>query len=640
MAFTVEVGGGKTAVVQQPSRSDFASNLGGAVSFSLASVIYKVMEMSGGALGAFMAGVGVQFMDRIEPSLVKYTAPLIDMLLKHPELDADIRTFLTQLRNPADAGAAALLAGMGSQVSGGVVGSALNVVLAPLTYALQKAMRTTIPDVTALIAMSRRGALSAATARTYLQTLGYHETFIDGFLELTLKRADIGEWLTGYLRGVVPVEALRAEATAQGVPIETLNLLLAVQQPQLDFGAAMQGLLRGEYDEPELRRLMKQQGWSDENLTTLIHVAHPMPGVGELVRMGVREAYRDDVAAKWNYDADYPPGFEADMSKLGYLPQWSRRFWRAHWELPSVTLGMEMTHRGILSVAEFEELLRIADYPAGWRERMQKVIYSPYTRVDARRMYGLGILDRAGVKRSYLDLGYDDEHAENMTLFTIKYESDDPADKRVKYKELTLGLIQSAYLKNLISIEELRERVLALNYPEDETDLIVEVTESKRAIEKVPDFSAEYRRDVKAIIERAFYKGSLDEGQAASYLAEAGLGDEEINYSLAVNDLARLGAQREAQIKVIGDAYQSGAIDESHTVSLLGQLDLQATEQDRLLSEWQTIVSIGSRRLTEAQYRKALGGKIISLEDYQEAMRGLGYSDKDIVILVAMLSQE
>jgi len=640
MPFTVEVGGGKTAVVQQPSRSDFASNLGGAVSFSLANTIYRIMETSGGALGAFMAGVGVQFLDRIEPSLVKYATPLIDIILQTTELDPSLREFLDHLKSPSDAGAAALLAGLSSQAAGVMAGSILNVMLAPVTYRMQSIIRPTSPDITGVIAMLRRGQLTDAQAQRIMERLGYDDIFISAFKELTLQRAGILDWYMGYLRGFVSEAAFKAESKAQGVPAATLDLLTALQEPILDFGDMRLAMYRGKLSEADLRANMRRMGWDDGNVSIMLEAAQPMPGVGDLTRFGVREAYRDDVASKWGYDQDYPAGFESDMAKLGLDPKWSQYFWRAHWELPSVTLGMEMTHRGILSTAEFEELLRIADYPAGWRERMQKVIYSPYTRVDARRMYGLGILDRAGVKRSYLDLGYDDEHAENMTLFTIKYESDDPADKRIKYKELTLGLIQSAYLKNLISIEELRERVLALNYPEDETDLIVEVTESKRALEKIPDFSAEYRRDVKAIIERAFYKGSLDADQAAGYLAEAGLGDEEINYSLAVNDLARLGAQREAQIKVIGDAYQSGAIDESRTVSLLGQLDLQATEQERLLSEWQTVVSIGSRRLTEAQYRKALGGKIISLDDYQEAMRGLGYSDKDIVILVAMLTQE
>ncbi|GAH24689.1 unnamed protein product, partial [marine sediment metagenome] len=70
-----------------------------------------------------------------------------------------------------------------------------------------------------------------------------------------------------------------------------------------------------------------------------------------------------------------------------------------------------------------------------------------YTRVDVRRMYKTGTLDRAAVKTSYLDLGYDEEKAENMTKFAI-------AEGVSAEKELTKADILDGYKRTLFNEAE------------------------------------------------------------------------------------------------------------------------------------------------------------------------------------------
>jgi len=119
-----------------------------------------------------------------------------------------------------------------------------------------------------------------------------------------------------------------------------------------------------------------------------------------------------------------------------------------------------------------------------------------------------------------------------------------------------------------------------------------------------------------------------------------GVTEEEIGYLLAANDLARSEASRETRIKTIGDAYQARALTYNQAVTLLGQLDLPAAEQANLLGEWGLAVDIGSRRLTEAQYRLAFTKGLIEAEGYRDAMVALGYSAVDVDLLVQMTTGE
>ncbi|MDD5540392.1 MAG: hypothetical protein PHG61_06860, partial [Candidatus Marinimicrobia bacterium] len=184
-SFDLDIAGGKHVTITAPTRDLFADNLSGAVQFSIASVSYWILERFGSVLGAFLGGVGVAFLDRIEPSLIKYTQPLIDLLLSEPTLEPELRAFLTQLREPTDAGAATILSGFASQAGGMVFSSVVGALLAPVTMQLNKRIRPAIPDVSALITMFRRGQITSDGMRELMAFSGYKEELIDGFIEIT-----------------------------------------------------------------------------------------------------------------------------------------------------------------------------------------------------------------------------------------------------------------------------------------------------------------------------------------------------------------------------------------------------------------------------------------------------------------------
>jgi hypothetical protein len=231
--------------------------------------------------------------------------------------------------------------------------------------------------------------------------------------------------------------------------------------------------LREQITEHEHDALLVNLGWSPQAIEAHKVGYRIIPGPSDLIRMAVKEAFRDDFAESWGTDEDFPEEFATWFRRAGGTDFWAQKLWRAHWELPSLTMGFEMLHRGVIDRKQLAFLMRAQDVMPGWREPLLNISYRPYTRVDVRRMYGIGVLGRSDVKRAYLDLGFNEEKAENMTEFTVRYEAGPEKDltksevlrgfreKIFTQSETSALLVNAGYSPGeahyLITLEQLRE---------------------------------------------------------------------------------------------------------------------------------------------------------------------------------------
>lgn len=594
MAYDLDVGGGGTVRVNEPTRGSFPDNLGGAVEFSLVHFVYKVFEVMGGALGTFGAGMLVKFLDIIEPGMIDYVTPLIDAVVDAPECPGWLRDYLVKIKSGEDFVGAGLAAAIGTQAGGAVVGSVLSVLTAPLTQAINTQIRPTRLSASEAFAMLWRGKLDDPTLQDWLSDVGYPQVAIDGYSELLRPRLDVGSLVGWSWRMQKNPEAARGE------------------------------LLRRGYEGSEVDRIFE--------------LSHVIPALTDLLLMAVREAWRDDVADYWKYDEDFPVEFAEWAQKQGLDPIWAKRYWRAHWRLPSVTLGFEMYHRKIIGAGELTDLLKISDYPAGWRQKMIDVAYRPYTRVDVRRMYSTGVLDESQVYDSYRDLGYDHEKATNMTTFTVRYVDRDGTNPLYEMRELTRTVITKSYEKGIIDRGGAITRLMAIGYTETDIDLILSLTEITMGLGQFPDYLEDYRKDLKNTLERSYTRRLISKDEAKEHLVLLGYPSREADLILAAADFYYSEVTKDKGIKIIGDSYVRRAISRTRAIELMGRLALGGAEQTQIFREWDNEREMRSRRLSEAQYRKCLKFEIISVEGYRENLKGLGYTDYDIDLLVELAS--
>ena len=218
---------------------------------------------------------------------------------------------------------------------------------------------------------------------------------------------------------------------------------------------------------PHYRAWMKVLGFRDWALDIFEELSHRIPPIQDIIHMGVREAFDDGLAAEYGTDQDYPPEFGEYAEKQGFDAAWAQKYWRSHWELPSVGNAFEMLHRRVISEEQLDTLLRVQDIMPYWRGKLKAIAYSPFTRVDVRRMRKVGVIGTyEELVLAYRDIGFDVDKATKMADFTEAFNTEEQ-------RELTKSEIATALNKGYISPEEAKPLFAELGFTTQDVNFLV-----------------------------------------------------------------------------------------------------------------------------------------------------------------------
>jgi hypothetical protein len=201
-------------------------------------------------------------------------------------------------------------------------------------------------------------------------------------------------------------------------------------------------------NESTIRNLFYREGrsvdWASKELTKIgytpervkeIMLSWPeLPSVQDLIYMVGREAFEPEVQRMFGLDSPAPGLYLEHAAKIGYPQFWAQKMWEAHWEHPSLNQVLDMFHRDLLDWKQVYEYMTIVELPPFWREKIKEAAYNVITRVDARRMYGVGTINEQELFDTYRHMGYSPEDAARLTDFSIKYESG--ADRDVAKEDI------------------------------------------------------------------------------------------------------------------------------------------------------------------------------------------------------------
>lgn len=220
---------------------------------------------------------------------------------------------------------------------------------------------------------------------------------------------------------------------------------------------------------PALRKIGIHSDYTDLYKT----LAYPIPPVADIITMAVREAFSPDIASRFGQYEDYPPEFEEWAEKKGLTPEWSKRYWAAHWSLPSAQQGFEMLHRGIIDESELHLLLRALDVMPFWRDKLTKMAYRRVTRVDVRRMYRTGVINENEVYQAYAEQGYNERDAMRMSKFTVQ-------QTLATQSKFTARDIIGAYAKYMITQSETQSLLRDVGVRDENISFIISSADYKR----------------------------------------------------------------------------------------------------------------------------------------------------------------
>ncbi len=326
------------------------------------------------------------------------------------------------------------------------------------------------------------------------------------------KRLSEQEALRAYWRGVLTIEQRNNDLRAYGHADENHARLEAIYRPRLTEDELIQSLWRGQKTESQFRLELAHKGWSPDDVNAWREFANSIPGISDSIRFLVRDVFNEDIVRRYGYDEGWPVGPIIELgAKQGYSATLMQAWWRAHFQLPSPTQAAEMVHRAGLSLHDYDQLLRINDYPPFWRKYFMKLVYQPLTRVDIRRVYNVLGKDRDWLIARHKEIGYDDENASTLADFVI-------ANRKEETKDLTKADIAAAYEDRALDRGAAVNQLKALGYDDNEADIILRRVDVRIRQERV--------QDEIELLHQKFLAGVVKEPEARSLLA--GLGQSQV----------------------------------------------------------------------------------------------------------------
>jgi len=269
-----------------------------------------------------------------------------------------------------------------------------------------------------------------------------------------------------------------------GLSEDDIKLMFVSMYAMESPNEIMQLFWRGELSKDQAINRMSELGYTPTRTAELMQLWERIPTLGDVVRYLGKEAFEPAMIKRFGLLEDYPQA-EAEKwaAKQGLAPEWAEKEWIAHWRdigvspvIEGLHRGTEVTGYGTVDDAYVDAYLRLIEIPGPIREIIRKTSYNPYTRVDARRMHDMGVLSDDDLVGVYEAQGYDTEHAANMALFTMRYNTREG-------KTFTRADVEKGYEDGDLTFDEAGELLVQAGYTVDYAAFILRRvdTEKERA---------------------------------------------------------------------------------------------------------------------------------------------------------------
>ena len=318
-------------------------------------------------------------------------------------------------------------------------------------------------------------------------------------------------------------------------------------------------------------------GFVPDDAERIKTLAFPIPGVSDLISMAVREVFSPEIAEAFGQFEEIPQPYLDWTAKQGLTEEWARNYWAAHWGLPSVFQGYEMLHRGIITDDDLDRLFVAQDIMPFWRDRLKAISYNPVTRVDLRRLYRDGVIDRDGLVRGYLDIGYNSRDAERLTVWTEQWAAAANAEEDPESRTLTKADVLKLFRNDVITRREAESYLTDMAFAAASIEALLNNIEIDQLLDDRKD-------DIDFVVGQA-KAGTIDFEQAQSDLVALGLSDRERDKALSSVVRSKDRATRLPTKKELTGWLSSGLITEDRARAVFGDMGYAREWVDLYLSD-------------------------------------------------------
>lgn len=429
-------------------------------------------RLKGWAAGVIGFGIEV-FADVMAKSAARTLKPLLDKIDAEAPLPPEFQALFAEIRNPTGEFAAALATRAGNAAVSGALSKVVDYLLRPVTLALSFRPNYVLMDIDNAIAL--------------------------------------------YLRHEIEYPELLSICHQQGVNDEFVTRLIRLKQLRFPSDLVFPLYLRDKDKYAKFIDDLRQLGIDEERIQALLELTYKIPGVQDVIRYAVKEAYSPEIYKAFGQDAEFPTEALPDAERAGVREDHLLKEWIAHWELPGVTQGYDMFHRGLITLDQLKLLMKARDIMPFWRDKLIGLSWDLPNRIELRMMARYGLVDKPFLMRVLEKVGVDPEYRESIADLNLAVGL--ITDLRLRYAN---GYITADTIKGELAASGLASPVQERIY-----QYIVKVEKPARVAAEKDLTKAEIIKGVKL--------GVISWEEGIEQLVAMGYDQEEAMYILAIN---------------------------------------------------------------------------------------------------------
>ncbi len=380
-----------------------------------------------------------------------------------------------------------------------------------------------------------------------------------------------------YLRGKITKGELIVRMKNLGYDESKTEQMIEIHRRLLNIEQAIYLYRRGVINNDKLAELLKANGVDPNDALLWFKLTEYFPSPGDIIRFAVREVFTPEIVQKYRMDEDLPKEYLELAKQVGIPEQVAIWYWRAHWDLPSLSEGIELFRRKVITKEELETLMRTLDINPYWREKLIELAYELPTRVDLRRMYEMGVISKEQLIDYYEKLGYKPEDAKILADWT-------EMEYNYELRELNKNNILELYEIGEIDRDTAKKYLIQIGFNDKTAEYIL-------TLKEYDIVTREAKEQLSLLIEQ-YKAGVIDLDTLYTEASKLPLSDTAIRKAV-------LRAYREKQAKVripslatLKKWLKLGIIDVETFKEKLSQMGYLDEDIDRFIMEIQKVQNI------------------------------------------------
>lgn len=578
--------------------------LGSKLGPKLARLISQTIVSTKRALGPHEHMIRVKasqdVIDRAGREVADLYRPLISALLDDPDaqIHPDAREFLGKVVSGEHQwhSLAGALGTLGQSALSQAIGNAI----APLTYRINSLGPNLDLDPQTAAQAVTSGIVGLAEGQSTARDQGYDAGEFDTLRLLAQAIPPVSDIQDLLNRGVIDVKTARHWLQRSAIPAEliddVLNLRIAVLPPDL----AALAVLRSVISQAEGEKIAALSGVSASDFQIMIDDTGEPPGPEQL-----DEAYRRGFISKAR--------LERGIRQSRIRNEWVDVIEALRFSPMSVADAVNAVVQNHLSAQAAARIAEENGLTPGAVDTLIQTAGEPLSRTEMEQLYNRGLATKEEVLQALRESRLKDKYGEKA--FELHTRIIEPRT------------LASAVEFGSISHADAIKHAMAYGYSEADATVLVGEGSARKL------FS--FKNRVVTAAESLYEASGMSEQTFRDTIISLGFSKDEAGFIVKAADFRKKERQITTTVNAVRAKFIAHHLTENQASSVLDKSGLLAAQRDQLIATWKTERSAVVRNLTEAQIIRALKKNSLTLQQVDDRLIQMGYSQVDAAILIA-----